>query len=369
MGSWRGIDLDELELRTERLTLRPWRLADAGELRRFMADTRLSEFLPLPRPYTHADAVEFVTGPAAAGRREGSRLESAVVAGERLVGAASLRLPVGGAGAEIGYWIACHEWGRGFATEAVHGLAGFAFDNGVRRVRIEADVANTASAAVALRAGFAFEGIARQSHQSQHGPADHALFARLVTDPGTAIRPPLPLPGELSDGVVGLRAVRPEDWPTVLAEADNAEALAGGFGIVLSRDEAIARSARSGLNWLIGRAVELLMVDAATGAGAGTLTLRPSGPPGVWSIGYGVLPAFRGRGFTWRALQLVSGWAFGATGIQRLELGCKVTNLASARSAERGGFVREGIQAGRLANPDGDFSDQIGFARLRPLPG
>ena len=83
-------------------------------------------------------------------------------------------------------------------------------------------------------------------------------------------------------------------------------------------------------------------------------------------IGYGVLPEFRGRRFTSRALRLVADWAFDRAGAVRLELGCKVDNIASARSAEAAGFVRESLFASRLRNPDGSFSDEIGFGRVRP---
>jgi RimJ/RimL family protein N-acetyltransferase len=80
-----------------------------------------------------------------------------------------------------------------------------------------------------------------------------------------------------------------------------------------------------------------------------------------------VLPQFRGRGFTTRALRLLTGWAFSQTPIVRLELGCKVDNVASARSALAAGFVQEGVRPGRLRNPDGSYSDELVFGLVRPL--
>lgn len=367
MGTWNGIELDDLELQSGALLLRPWRRSDAPAVEAIMADERMSEYLPLPRPYTAADAVDFVTGFATDGRRRGTRIECALEVGGELVGAAGLHLPVAGCEPAIGYWVASAYWGQGYATQAARTLASFGFDHGIHRIEIKADVANAASAATALRAGFRFEAIQRQSVRSQHGYADHAVFTRLAGDSGEPIAPSFPPLSEVSDGTVILRPVRAEDWPVILAENVNPEQQRWGFGNVMTEAEARVRTATAGLTWLTGRGAELLIVDAETGAGAGTISLRLSGPPNVAGIGYGVLPEFRGRRFTTRALQLLSSWAFEHTPIVRLELGCKVDNVASARSAERAGFVRDARFDARLINPGGaTYSDEIGFGLVKP---
>jgi RimJ/RimL family protein N-acetyltransferase len=83
-------------------------------------------------------------------------------------------------------------------------------------------------------------------------------------------------------------------------------------------------------------------------------------------IGYGVLPEFRGHGFTTLALRMLTDWVFAETDLTRLELGHKDGNEASGRSAVKAGFVREGRMVGRLRNPDGTFSDEIGYGLVRP---
>lgn len=91
------------------------------------------------------------------------------------------------------------------------------------------------------------------------------------------------------------------------------------------------------------------------------------GPPGVLELGYGVLPAFRGRGFTVRALQLFAAWAFSVGGVARLELGADVENVASTVVAERAGFRREGVAARRLRRAlDGVVGDEMQFGLSRP---
>jgi RimJ/RimL family protein N-acetyltransferase len=60
-------------------------------------------------------------------------------------------------------------------------------------------------------------------------------------------------------------------------------------------------------------------------------------------IGYVVSPGARGRGVAGRALRLVTDWALGDLGLQRVELRIDPENPASIRVAERCGFVHEGV--------------------------
>lgn len=385
MGQWNGVELDGLVLHTGRLTLRPWQPGDADAVEAVMADERMHHHLPLPRPYTAADARSFVTEHGQAGRAAGSRLDCAIAENTtgRLVGSATLQLPSaddGATDAEIGYWVAVGHWGRGFATEAVGALARFGFGNGLARVAIRCEVRNTASAAVALKAGFAFEGISRAALRGARNPVaansvastsvlDAAIFARTATDPDAPVSPSWPVFEPATDGVVTVRPAVPADWPVLLAEVNNEASRQWSlFDRPMPEAAAVGMAGRAGLDRLVSGQYLLLICDAATGAGAGTLGLRRSGPPGVVATGYGVLPEFRGRGFTTRALRLLTDWAFSQAGIDRLELGCKVGNVASARAALSAGFTEEGRRAGRLRNPDGSYSDELVFGLVRP-PG
>ena len=65
---------------------------------------------------------------------------------------------------EIGYWCRTRFTGRGYVTEAVRGISGFAFDGlGARRLEIRCDSRNLPSARVAERAGFRLEGELRNN--------------------------------------------------------------------------------------------------------------------------------------------------------------------------------------------------------------
>jgi RimJ/RimL family protein N-acetyltransferase len=82
---------------------------------------------------------------------------------------------------EIGYWLRTSQAGRGYMTEAVHAIAGFAFDVlRARRVEIRADAHNTRSCRVAERCGFELEGTLRHESLDADGmPRDLRIYARL----------------------------------------------------------------------------------------------------------------------------------------------------------------------------------------------
>lgn len=361
MATWNEIDWNRVELRSKRLSMTQCRLADAAEIAQIVADPRMHKYLG-PPPASMEDSL----ARSIKSQQAGERVDLVVrqISGERVVGMVSLSTPKRRS-PEVGCWIAADRWARGFAPEAVNLLVEYAFEHEFCRVKWATDIANTASMKVAIRTGFSFEGVARHGVKRGSSPVDQAVFSRLANDAGQPIKPSWPAMSQLSDGVVTVRPMTAEDWPTVLAEGSNDESLGWGFGGTFTQADAVARSAMAPLDWLVGRQANMLICDAATGAGAGTLTFRHVGPPNVVGIGYGILPGFRGRRFTSRALNLVSDWAFSATPIVRLELGCKVGNLASARSAEAAGFVADARYTGRLRNPDGSYSDEIGYGKVR----
>jgi RimJ/RimL family protein N-acetyltransferase len=166
--------------------------------------------------------------------------------------------------------------------------------------------------------------------------------------------------------VLTVRPCTADDWQVVRDEHNNEESLRWDFqGQRLTDEDARRRAASAVREWRQGRAARFVMVDAATGQRAGVIGVMRMGPPGTGLVGYGVLPDFRGRGFTTRALRLVSRWAFHEAGLARLELGHKVGNEASGRAAAKAGFRAEGRLSGRLPNPDGTRSDEIYYSLTR----
>ena len=181
--------------------------------------------------------------------------------------------------------------------------------------------------------------------------------------------PPFPETEPLTDGVVTVRPLTAADWEVLRDEHNNEESLRWDFaGEPLTDEDARRKTAAARLEWRRGRAARFVMTDAESGQGAGVIGIMRMGPPGTGLVGYGVLPAFRGRGFTTRALRLVSKWALEDAGLARLELGHKVGNEASGRVAAKAGFRAEGRLSGRLPNPDGTRSDEIYYSLTREAP-
>jgi RimJ/RimL family protein N-acetyltransferase len=362
--------LPDVELSTPRLLLRPWRPADADAAFDAMQDRRMHEFLNLPDPYTREDASTFVTEVANAGRAAGTGLGCAVVerSTERVVGSADLRFSSTNLlGADIGYAVYPHAQGHGYAAEATRALTTWGHRHGLNRIELRCAVTNLASAATALAAGFAFEGVHRAQLAIPGSEIEAASFARLADDSGEPIRPAFPRLGTLEDGVLRVRAVRPQDaQPYWEQEVDEASVAFGLREAARSLAEVSAMTRRAGLNWLVGPGATAAIIDAATGAFAGSVQLSMAGPPGVARVGYTVHPAFRGRGYAARAVRLLAPWTFDVAGLNRLELGAKVENVASQRVAISAGFTPDGVRAARLRNPDGTFSDEARFALINP---
>lgn len=370
VGVYDGVELDDLVLSGPRLTLRRWQMGDAARVYDILQDPSMHRFLNLPNPYSPEMAGEFVVKNGHEGRREGSGFGSAVVRSDtgELVGSAALRLPFGlRKTAEIGYWVAPTAQGNGYAAEAAAILADWAFAHGVTRIEVLCQPENVASAATALRAGFQYEGLRRKSWQLRGQAVDEAAFARLASDSGDPVAwafPPVREP--ISDGVIRLRPFDPErdSAPNLELESD-AVTLAVSFNGWLDEAQLVSKQKRWPLDWLVGSIAQFSIVDEATGGFAGTIQLRKVGPPRLASVGYAVHPAFRGNGYTTRALRLLSEWAF-ANGFARLELGVKWHNTASRKAAAAAGFTEEALLAGRLGNPDGSYSDEAYYGLSNP---
>jgi RimJ/RimL family protein N-acetyltransferase len=361
----------DLVLTGPTVALRPLRASDVGAVHAAMQDRRMHRFLALPYPYTEADAEGYVT---TVGRGTERSLERGIVdtATDSLVGAISLRLPPPGphhGTAEIGYAVYTSGQGRGRACEAAEVLAQWAFGFGLGRLELSCSVENLPSAKTALNAGFRFEGVARAFLDRPRAGADAALFARVAGDPPGPVARSFPaLPeGGLTDGTVRIRELHAEDADPLYEEQADAVTVANGFtGVAPTRDGSAAAAAAGRLDWLVGAAAPVTVLDVASGRYAGSIRLRHAGPPGVGGIGYAVHPAFRGRGVAARALRLLVPWAFGTGNFARLELGAKADNVASQRAARSAGFEPDGVRAARLRYPDGSYADEVRFSLVNP---
>jgi RimJ/RimL family protein N-acetyltransferase len=83
-----------------------------------------------------------------------------------------------------------------------------------------------------------------------------------------------------------------------------------------------------------------------------------------WSIGIGLLPAFRRKGIGTRAQSLLVHYLFDTTAAERIEAITDVDNIAERRSLEKVGFTREGtVRSGQFRH--GRWCDVYLYGILR----
>jgi len=170
-----------MEVRTARLTLRPWQRGDEEALVRH-ANHRtvwrnLADFFP--HPYTWADAEAWIERVE---RAEPPPANLAVVRdGE----------PIGGIGlgrlgdlsrytGQLGYWLGPTAWGNGYATEALRAFSEYAFEEfDLQRLQATVLEWNPASCRVLEKAGFVAEARLRKAAFKDGQLVDTWLYAKL----------------------------------------------------------------------------------------------------------------------------------------------------------------------------------------------
>jgi RimJ/RimL family protein N-acetyltransferase len=171
-------------LATERLTLRPWKIDDAGAALGAYGDTEVSRWLtPAMDRVPDEAAMRLVlqqwvaedsrmltpAGRWAVERREDGRL---------IGGATLLPLPPDDE-YEIGWQLHPEAWGHGYASETGRALARWAFNQGIEQVIAVVRPSNTRAEAVVRRIGMEWVGETEKYHnlrlqQYRLRPADLA---------------------------------------------------------------------------------------------------------------------------------------------------------------------------------------------------
>jgi len=107
--------------------------------------------------------------------------------GGELVGCAGLHRRVGPGGLEIGYWVRADRVRRGYATASARALTSAALAlEGVERVEIHCDEANTASAGVPRALGFRLDRVVEMPAEA---PSEVGRRQVWVVDAGEWLRP------------------------------------------------------------------------------------------------------------------------------------------------------------------------------------
>ncbi|SEN58641.1 GNAT family N-acetyltransferase [Actinacidiphila rubida] len=194
--------MEPTTLTTDRLVLRPLESGDIDAVLAACQDPDIPRWTSVPSPYTRDHAAHFVERISADGWREDSLYNFGVFTrdGGALVGSMGLvRLELLAAPtlqAELGYWTAKEQRGRGYTVEAARAVCAWAFEVlGVERLEWYAEAGNEGSRAVAVRTGFVMEGTMRAKIVQQGTRRDTWYGSLLPSDWGRETATPyLPHP-------------------------------------------------------------------------------------------------------------------------------------------------------------------------------
>jgi RimJ/RimL family protein N-acetyltransferase len=174
---------------TERLILRAPRAGDGAMVQPAIEESfeQLHRWMPWARTLQPLETTELVMRRGAAEFLARTNLPIVIVRKDdgTFVGGSGLhRIDWSVPKFEIGYWCRTSLQRRGYLTESTRGLAKMAFDVlGAKRVEIHCDPVNVASRGVALKAGFALEGIHRNDARSPDGSLrDTCVYALIDTE-------------------------------------------------------------------------------------------------------------------------------------------------------------------------------------------
>ncbi len=149
------------------ITLRQLRRSDARDIRKNAHNSRIARLVPrLPHPYRLSDARSWIENTFRYRRNKTGYHFGIADSNDRIIGMVGLHLVdfVNG-NAELGYWLGQKYWRRGYMTEAVGLIVGFAFQK-LRLERLYAVVLsiNKGSVKVLEKNSFSREGTWRKAH-------------------------------------------------------------------------------------------------------------------------------------------------------------------------------------------------------------
>ncbi len=152
-------------LLTARLRLRPFTAADAPAVQRLAGARENADTTRLiPHPYPDGVAEAWIaTHPQLHAEDRALTLALELREEGRLCGAIGLRLEREDRHAELGYWIALEDWGRGLCTEAARSVVDYGFrELALHRIWATHFARNPASGRVLGKIGMTREGYLRQ---------------------------------------------------------------------------------------------------------------------------------------------------------------------------------------------------------------
>ncbi|MGW1954339.1 GNAT family N-acetyltransferase [Streptomyces sp. NPDC001920] len=199
--------MEPVTLTTDRLLMRTVGPQDTDAVYEAVQDPDIQRWTTLPSPYLYEHVQSFTHHLVPEGWSDGSMFTWGLflLEGQGLVGMLNLTMR-SLSGAEIGFWGTKQHRGNGYITEAVLTASRWAFVRlAIDRVEWRAEVGNTPSRAVAVRAGFTLEGTLRSAVVNEGVRRDCWVGSLLPSDLGLPSTAPY-LPARLSSGRPGAEA-------------------------------------------------------------------------------------------------------------------------------------------------------------------
>ncbi|MEC3994501.1 GNAT family N-acetyltransferase [Actinacidiphila sp. DG2A-62] len=198
--------MEPVTLTTERLLLRRLEPQDLDAVVAACQDPEIPRWTSVPSPYTREHGEHFINEVSAGGWRDDTmynfgvftRESGALVSSMGLLRLQQLGHPQ--RQAELGYWTAREQRGRGYTTEAARAVCVWGFESlGVDRLEWYAEAGNEGSRAVALKLGFVMEGVLRSKVVHAGTRRDAWVGSLLPSDWGREpVQPYLPYPSQPS---------------------------------------------------------------------------------------------------------------------------------------------------------------------------
>jgi RimJ/RimL family protein N-acetyltransferase len=177
--------VNQPQLRTKRLLLRPFTLKDAPIVQKLAGDKTIAETtLNIPHPYPNGLAENWISTHASRFRDNRGAIYAITLPESReLLGSIGLVTVPDHQRAELGYWLGRPYWNQGYTTEAARELLRFGFTElGLHRIYASHFSRNPASGRVMQKIGMQYEGTLRQ-HLSKWGQfEDLKLYGILQTE-------------------------------------------------------------------------------------------------------------------------------------------------------------------------------------------
>ena len=170
---------DPVELKTERLLLRPFRLEDVDDVFEYAKDLDWGQYeREGSRGFTSQDAEQEVARAVLASWR--TKPTFAIVLDSKVIGEVILGIDPDAKIAEISYGLGRLHWGKGLASEAAGSVIDWGFDeHGLAKIWALTDLDNKRSRRVLEKVAMTCEGAVRRARRGVDGWVDAVYYGLL----------------------------------------------------------------------------------------------------------------------------------------------------------------------------------------------